>query len=127
MIYPENNGETTRREGGVTGRGWVKGKSGNPRGRPKSFARLIREETRDGTALVEVVLDIFRGRHGADARTRLDAATLLANRAFGRPPTEEELSELDSTVRVVSLNLRELGATELALLESLINEASSGK
>jgi hypothetical protein len=48
----KNNGRTT---GGVTGKGFMPGQSGNPRGRPKGLAKATRELVgEDGMALVEL-------------------------------------------------------------------------
>jgi hypothetical protein len=90
----------------------------------RSFALLTLAETGDGAELVELVLDILRGRRGADVRTRLDAAAWLANRAFGRPLSERELGDLDSIVGVVSVDLRILATPEIIVLKELIEKAS---
>ena len=68
----------------TTGR-FVPGQSGNPSGRPKAFRAYIKESTADGTDLIEFVLSVFRGDHGEDIRQRMDAATWLADRGFGKP------------------------------------------
>lgn len=50
----ESKDETRQRDlvGGVTGKGFVPGQSGNPGGRPKGFARRVKEEFgHDGAAL----------------------------------------------------------------------------
>ena len=54
----QNNAGTT---GGVTGRGFMPGRSGNPGGRPKGLAKATRELVGDdGMALVELWWDIAR-------------------------------------------------------------------
>ena len=71
----------------TTGR-FLAGQSGNPSGRPKAFRAYIKESTADGTDLKEFVLSVFRGDHGEDIRQRMDAATWLADRGFGRPTVD---------------------------------------
>jgi hypothetical protein len=68
------------------GRPFVKGQSGNPGGRPRSFAAVIRAHTRDGEELVRFMLKVFRGELAdAKVKDRVDAATWLADRGFGKP------------------------------------------
>lgn len=44
----ENNAETTKKPGGVTGKGFMPGQSGNPGGRPKDTLKaFIARELRD--------------------------------------------------------------------------------
>lgn len=68
-----------------------KGVSPNPGGRPKAaklIAQLIRDQTRDGAELVELVLAIARGQNAefkAEA-SRLWAIRWLSDRAFGYAP-----------------------------------------
>ena len=64
---------------------FLPGQSGNPGGRPAGLSGLIRESTNDGAELVEFMLKVFRGELGESVRTRADAATWLADRAFGKP------------------------------------------
>lgn len=79
-----------------------KGVSGNPGGRPKGLASLVREMTSDGKELVELHLRIMRGtlcitksnfdKDGEEHtyeevpshRDRLLAASWLADRGFGK-------------------------------------------
>lgn len=73
-----------RGTGGITGRGFQPGQSGNPGGRPKGLARATRELVgEDGTALVELWLAI-----AADplqkTSDRLEASRLLADRGWGK-------------------------------------------
>lgn len=77
------------------GRPFLKGQSGNPGGRPKGLVSAIREQTRDGEELVTFMLRVFRGEAGARLRDRLEAATWLADRGFGKPTQAMELSGKD--------------------------------
>ena len=45
---------------------------------------MIRESTRDGREIADFMLAVFRDK-GNDLRMRADAATWLADRAFGKP------------------------------------------
>ena len=68
---------------------WTKGMSPNPGGRPKGLAALIREHSGDGQELVAFMFTVFRGEaiNGRKPGTamRMDAATWLSDRAFGKP------------------------------------------
>jgi Family of unknown function (DUF5681) len=80
----------------VPGRPFAKGQSGNPGGRPKGIVRAIRELTRDGDDLVAFVVRVFRGEvDGVKLRDRLEAATWLADRGFGKPTQGVELAGKD--------------------------------
>ena len=78
--------------GGVTGRGFVPGISGNPGGRPKGLTRRVRELVGDdGTAIAEFMHAVMVD--DAERTTdRLEAARWLADRGFGRPPQDVELA-----------------------------------
>jgi hypothetical protein len=92
----ENNGGST---GGVTGRGFVKGRSGNPGGRPKGLARKVREVLGDdgGDALVCFWVAVMRGEltstndageevvERVELRDRIAVSKLLAERGWGKP------------------------------------------
>ena len=84
MELVSNNGEATQL-GGVTGRGFMPGKSGNPSGRPKGIAKAVREACGgDPTMLVEGLLgwQPFSSELGsasaADANTRTTTVTSAA-------------------------------------------------
>lgn len=86
----QNNAGTTL--GGVTGRGFVPGISGNPGGRPKGLTRRVRELVGDdGTAIAEFMHAVMVDE--AERTTdRLEAARWLADRGFGRSPQDVELA-----------------------------------
>ena len=67
---------------GVSGR-FLPGVSGNPQGRPKGFAAIIREETREGAELVAYMLAVLRQPKQPTA-LRMAAAQWLADRGFGK-------------------------------------------
>ena len=64
---------------------FLPGHSGNPGGRPVGFHNYIQERTADGSELTDFVLSVFRGENGASTKERMDAATWLADRGFGKP------------------------------------------
>ena len=75
------------------GRPFPVGLSGNPGGRPKGLASLVRAQTGDGAELVEFMLGVLRGKRKAPLRLRMEAAAWLADRGFGKaaqPVTGED-------------------------------------
>lgn len=89
---------------GGPGRPFAPGQSGNPGGRPKGFAALVRERTEEGAPLVEYALRVQQGlevelpdsptvREAVEvARLRLEAAKWLADRGWGAPVQQFEHS-----------------------------------
>ena len=83
------------------GRPFLKGQSGNPGGRPRGLVRAIRDQTREGDELVAFVMRVFRGEvEGVRLRDRLEAATWLADRGFGKPTQGVELAGKDGDALV---------------------------
>jgi hypothetical protein len=87
MSGVQNNGGTTR---GITGRGFLPGRSGNPGGRPKGLAKATRALVgEDGMPLVDLWLIASDPmRRDAD---RLEAGRLFADRGWGKPASFEPL------------------------------------
>ena len=90
MSRVQNNGRST---GGITGRGFRPGQSGNPGGRPKGQAELSTAARKlvgeDGEALVHLWWDIARDETRRDA-DRLRASELLADRGWGKAAVYQE-------------------------------------
>jgi hypothetical protein len=83
MSIVQSRPETTRR-GGITGKGFTPGVSGNPGGRPKGLGRRVRELVgEDGAAIADYLLSVMNNERARTA-DRIDAAKWLADRGFGR-------------------------------------------
>jgi hypothetical protein len=88
----ENNGEQ-RTLGGITGRGFMPGQSGNPGGRPRTHGLLevLRTAVDETVAksLVEVLLaEALKGRHP------LPAISTIFDRLEGRPKTQIDFNDI---------------------------------
>lgn len=92
---PGNRNRTGNRRGQAAGsrRGqFTKGRSGNPRGRPKSdllVRELVAAKTRDGATIVATLVEVMTDR---DARgsERVAAARELGDRLWGSAPKSIE-------------------------------------
>ena len=92
MSTVQKNGRGT---GGVTGKGFMPGRSGNPGGRPQGLARATRELVgEDGMALARLWWDIARDETRRDS-DRLEASRLLADRGWGKAPTYAAIEDPD--------------------------------
>ena len=90
MEIVEKQPETTL--GGVTGRGFTPGQSGNPGGRPKGLARRVRELVGDnGEAIAAFMFELMSDDSARNA-DRIEAAKWLGDRGFGRPIQGVDLS-----------------------------------
>ena len=93
----ENNG---RSRGGCTRRGFLPGQSGNPGGRPKGLAALVRAQTKDGKELVDLMLQVLRGKLVVNGRKpniseRMKAVEWLADRGWGKPVETHAIEDPD--------------------------------
>jgi hypothetical protein len=87
----QNSGETAPI---AVGRPFPQGVSGNPGGRPKGLARYVRELVGDdGQRIADFMLGVLED-DTERTETRMQAATWLADRGFGKPtqPQEVELT-----------------------------------
>ena len=106
----ENSIETAK----VVGKPFPKGVSGNPGGRPRGLAAYVRESTGNGQEMVDIMTSIMRGETIDGIlpriRDRMDAASWLADRAFGKPTTQ-----IAANIRSmnVDMTLSEMGTREL--------------
>jgi hypothetical protein len=94
---------------------WVKGQSGNPRGRPRrgdALAEAIRERV-EPDRLIDVALAIIDSE-AAPASVKLQAAQFLAERGYSRPAERTELavgpfaSDDDDDPRLARLSVAQL-------------------
>jgi hypothetical protein len=125
---PKNNGGTTKKPGGVTGRGFKPGRSGNPKGRPK-VPEEVRELARAHTVdAIEGLSKVLRAKK-TPAMARIVAAEALLNRGWGKPRQELELSGPGGKPLIPTIPLKDLSDGTLAQLEAALAaaEAEAGK
>jgi hypothetical protein len=113
MNTAQNSTKTAR------GRPFKPGQSGNPGGRPKGLASLVREQTGDGKELVELTLKIMRGELTVTRRTkagiayeqtpshkdRMAAVEWLADRGWGKPVETHEFSGIEREIVLVPVTI----------------------
>ena len=85
--------------GGVTGRGFLPGRSGNPLGRPRTTGLLealrakMFEIEADGRSVAEHVAEALVDE-SLRGRQRIAAASLILDRLEGRPPQQLDLNNI---------------------------------
>jgi hypothetical protein len=81
-----NSGATVARSsGGVANlRPWAKGQSGNPAGRPKGIAAIVKDKVDPGW-MVDVLVDVAQDSR-AKPSERIAAVRELADRGWGKAP-----------------------------------------
>lgn len=79
---------------------FLKGKSGNPRGRPKTDEEFKEALTKLVPRAIEVLHEILMKEDAAD-RDKLKAVELIFDRIYGRPFQSVKLDEVDTTIHIV--------------------------
>ena len=100
------------------------GQSGNPGGRPKlgvALADKVRKATKDGNAIVKLLVEIAEGGLEAKISDRLAAAEMLLSRGWGKAVTQMEVTADVQVQHSLSdfntAELRELVAMRRELVE----------
>jgi hypothetical protein len=92
-----------KRKGGGSQNDWLPGQSGNPGGRPKEgaiAARRIRHQcAKFGEEAINTIAAVMRDPKEA-GKTRIYAAELLLNRAFGKPDVDKDSGAPEPTAAI---------------------------
>ena len=91
-----------------------KGVSGNPGGRPKGLARYVRELVGDdGRRIADFMLGVLDDE-AERTETRMQAATWLADRGFGKTPVTMDAGVSSEPVTIVVQSAFPLDGSEAA-------------
>lgn len=108
--YEREDG-TVARYGGVTGKGFLPGQSGNPEGKqaPPGIKKWIEDHTNGLKEMLELYIKVMRGekldkkdKWIPGPKDRLEAATLLLDRAIGKPKQTVEETGDDTSKQVLA-------------------------
>lgn len=92
---------------------WKKGQSGNPGGRPKGLASVIRERSLNGKVLIDFLFDVVDGTIKGQTRDRLTAAQILLDRGYGKAVETSVQVQLDAKNGETTTVLEDLADAEL--------------
>jgi HEAT repeat protein len=98
--------QPARRLGGVTGHGFMPGRSGNPAGRAKGIEALAREHTPAAIAALVKALE--------NPRERVPAAVALLNRGWGLP---RQAIETDPATSAIGMHLLAAGLVSAEIIQ----------
>lgn len=93
------NNAKQRRPGGVTGRGFRPGESGNPKGRPRTSGLLnalraaVAEVREDGRTVESLLVDVLI-QEALKGRNRLAAVTIIFGRLEGKPKQQMDFNDI---------------------------------
>ncbi|MDN7356337.1 DUF5681 domain-containing protein [Acetobacter senegalensis] len=101
MSVDNNAAERKKRTGGVTGRGFKKGQSGNPGGRPKSV-KDVKEAAREHTMLA--IERLVHWAKSDEPKASVAASNALLDRAWGKAPMKFEDEDGNNGLTVIIKN-----------------------
>ncbi len=107
---------------------WKPGQSGNPAGRPRGaagLARYIREQTGDLHEMIDLAIEMARGRGATPSTTRdrLYAINIVLDRALGKPDQAVAVTADVGPSKRVDLSL--LSDAELDQYAALLKKATT--
>jgi hypothetical protein len=100
----KNNGKQRGRIGGVTGCGFMPGKSGNPKGRPSTRGLLnalkaaVSEVGKDGETNEQKLVDVLI-YEALKGRKRLAAITTIFDRLEGKPRQQLDFNDITESLQ----------------------------
>ena len=103
---PKNNEKLV---GGITGKGWVKGQSGNPNGRPKSgfalneyITSLANVELEDKKTMLQAVVEKV---YEEALKGNMTAVNYLSDRVLGKPSQQIGIKDVsDEPIKVFDID-----------------------
>jgi len=124
----ENNEIATSRPGGVTGKGFLPGKSGNPGGRaktPEAFKELARSNSMEA---LEAAISIMKSKKEKSS-DRLKAVEIVLDRSWGKPVQGFDIgvrNHTENPVIEIILNDPELSQFYQELYRKAIERGNKG-